>query len=83
MIMIINFIFNFTNFCIVICFFFAELLTSGILFLIAVNAELIAKPAILGILPSTSVILALKSVFNQVTNVKNFLVYFSDFIFKI
>ena len=83
MIVIINFIFNFTNFCIVIYFFFAKLLTSGILFLIAVNAKLIAKPAILGILPSTSVILALKSVFHQFTNVINFLVFFRDFIFKI
>ena len=30
----------------------------------AVNAELVAKPLILGILPSTSLILALKSVFS-------------------
>ena len=60
--MIINFIFNFTNLCIVICFF-TKLLTSGILFSTAVNAELVAKPVILGILPSISVTLALKSVF--------------------
>ena len=43
--------------------FVIKLLTSGILFSATVNAELVAKPVILGILPSTSVILALKSVF--------------------
>ena len=62
MIMIINLIFNFTNFFIVICLF-TKLLTSGILFSTAVNAELVPKPVILGILPSVSVILTLKSVF--------------------
>ena len=60
--MIINFIFNFTNLCIVICLF-TKLLTSGILLSTAVNAELVAKPLILSILPSISVTLALKSVF--------------------
>ena len=40
-----------------------KLLTSGILFSAAVNAELVAKPVILGTLPSNSVILAFKSVF--------------------
>ena len=44
-------------------FFFTQLLTSGILFLTAVNAELVANSVILGILPFPSVILALKSVF--------------------
>ena len=44
-------------------FSFTKLLTSGILFLTAVNAELVAKPVMLGILPSSSVTLALKSVF--------------------
>ena len=39
-----------------------KLLTSGILFSTAVNAELVAKPVILGILPSISVFLAFKSV---------------------
>ena len=61
--MTINLIFNFTNFCIIICFFFTKLLTPGILFSAAVNAELIARPVILGLLPSISVILAFKSVF--------------------
>ena len=43
--------------------FFTKLLTSGILFSTAVNAELVARPVILGIFPSISVILAFKSVF--------------------
>ena len=43
--------------------FVTKLLTSGILFSTVVNAELVARPAILGILPSTSVILESKSVF--------------------
>ena len=43
--------------------FFTKLLRSGILFLTACNDELVAKPVILGILPSTSVILELKSAF--------------------
>ena len=61
MIMIINPIFNFAKFRIII--FFTRLITSGILFLTAVNAESVARPAILGILPSISVILAFKSEF--------------------
>ena len=40
-------------------FFLTKLLTLGILFLTAVNAALVAKPPILGILLSISVILAL------------------------
>ena len=40
-----------------------KLLTFGILFSTAVNAELKVKPLILGVLPSISVILAFKSVF--------------------
>ena len=40
-----------------------RLLTSGILFSTAVNAAVVANPAILGILPSISVILTLKIVF--------------------
>ena len=56
MIMIIDVLFNFTNFCAIICFFLTKLLT-GILFSTAVNAELVAKPLILGILHFISVIL--------------------------
>ena len=44
-------------------FFFTRLLISGILFSTAVNSEIVAKPLILGILSSTSLILELKSVF--------------------
>ena len=43
--------------------FVTKLVTSGILFSSAVNAELVARPLILVILPSTSVILESKSVF--------------------
>ena len=39
--------------------FFTKLLTSVILFSTIVNAELVARPVILGILPSISVILEL------------------------
>ena len=42
--------------------FFTRLLTLEILFSTAINAELVAKPVILGILFSISVILAFKSV---------------------
>ena len=83
MIVIINFTFTFTNFCVIV-FLLTKLLTFRILFSTAVNAELVAKPLLLGILPSTSLILELKSVFfNQVTNVRNFFVYLTDFFFKI
>ena len=60
--MISSFYFNFTNFCVKISFFIKPL-TSGILFSTGVNAEVVAKPLIIGILPSTSLILKLKSVF--------------------
>ena len=43
--------------------FLTKLQTSGILFSTACNTELVAKPLILGILPSISVILAFKAVF--------------------
>ena len=57
MIMIINLIFNFT---IILCYsllFLTKLLTFGILFSIAVNAELMANPVIQGILFSISVVI--------------------------
>ena len=57
MIMIINLLFNFTNFYVIV-FFLTKPLTLVILFSTAVNATLVAKPQ-----PSTSVILELKSVF--------------------
>ena len=55
MIMIKNFLFNFSNFCVTL----GILPTFGILFSTAVNAIVVAKPVILGILFSNSVILAL------------------------
>ena len=58
MIMISDFLLNFTNFCVIICFL-TKLLTSDILFSTAVNAELISKPIILAILLSISLILEL------------------------
>ena len=57
MIMMSKLLFNFTNFCVVICFFFlTKLPTVGILFSTAGNATFVAKPLIRGILFSTSVI---------------------------
>ena len=58
MIIIIRFIFNFCNFS-VIMYFLTKLVTSGILFSIAVNAVFAAKLLISGILASISVILVL------------------------
>ena len=60
--MITNLLFNFTNFCVIV-YFLNKPLTLGILFLTVGSAELVAKPLILGILPSILVILELKSVF--------------------
>ena len=62
MIMITNLIFNFTKF-VLWSDFVTILLTFGILFSTAVDAELVANPVILGILFSISVILAFKSLF--------------------
>ena len=54
-----NFIFNFTDFCVIIIFS-TKLLKSGILFSTAVRAAVEAKLVILVISPLTSFILALK-----------------------
>ena len=65
MIMIsINFIFNFTNFCVIVSFFLTKLITLGILFSTEVRAVIlvVAKLVILGILFLTSFILALRAV---------------------
>ena len=56
--MISKFLFNVTIFCKIICFL-TKLLISGILFTTAVNAELVAKLLMLGILFSISLILTL------------------------
>ena len=60
--MISKFFFSSTNFCVVV-YFFNKLPTSGILFSTAVNAEVVAKPLILGISRSISVNKALLSNF--------------------
>ena len=44
-----DFIFNFTNFCVIVSFFLTKLLTLGILFSTAVRAVLVAKLVTLGI----------------------------------
>ena len=54
MIIIIQFIFNVSNFSIVVCFFLTKLLMS-VLFSTVVNAVFVAKLLILGILFSTTV----------------------------
>ena len=61
MTMISNFLFNFTNFCIIdSCL--SKLLTLGILFSTAVRAEIVAKLIILSNLFLTSFILMLKAI---------------------
>ena len=54
-----NFIFNFTNFYVIVSFL-TKLLTLGILFPTAVRAVVVAKLVILGISPLTPFILALR-----------------------
>ena len=60
MIMISNFLFSFTTFCVIVSFL-TKLLTLGILFSAAVRAVAVAKLVILGILPLNSFILALRA----------------------
>ena len=62
MIMISNFLFSFTNFCVIVRFFLTKLLTLGVLLLTKVRAVVVAKLVILGISVLTSFILALKVV---------------------
>ena len=59
MIMISNFHFNSTNFCVIVSLFLTKLLTLGILFSTAVRAVVLAKLVMLGISPLTSFIVAL------------------------
>ena len=71
----VSFFFNFSNFCAIICFL-TKLLTLSISSSAAVNAEFVAKPVILGILFSISVILALQSNFltsRATTSIRSFL----------
>ena len=57
-----NFIFNFTNICVIASFFLTKSPTLGILCSTSVRAVVVAKLVILGILLLTSFILALKTV---------------------
>ena len=57
-----TFIFNLTNFCVIVSFFLTKLPILGILYSTAVRAVVVAKLVILGILPLTSFILALRVV---------------------
>ena len=61
MTMVNNFLFNFSNCCVIVSFF-TKLLTLGILFSTALRAVLVARLVILGISPLTSFILALRVV---------------------
>ena len=54
-----NFLFNFTNFCVIVSFL-TKLLTLGILFSITVRPVVVAKLVMLGILFLTSFNLALR-----------------------
>ena len=56
-----NFIFTFTNFCVIASFFLAKLLTLGILFSTVVRAVVVAKLVILGISSLTSFMLVLRA----------------------
>ena len=58
--MISNFLFNFTNFCVIVSFL-TKLVTLDILSSTAVRALVVAKLVILGISPLTSFILALRA----------------------
>ena len=62
MVMIINFTFSFANVCIMVCFL-NKVMALGILLSTPINAELVAKPLILGIILSISVMLELEPVF--------------------
>ena len=55
-----NFIFSFTNFCVIVSFFFTKLLKLGILLSIAVRTIVIGKLVTLGISPLISFILELR-----------------------
>ena len=61
MTMVNNFLFNFSNCCVIVSFF-TKLLTLGILFSTALRAVLVARLVILGISPLTLFILALRAV---------------------
>ena len=57
-----NFIFNFTDFCVIVSFFLTKLITLGVLFSTVLRGVIVDKLVILGILFLTSFILALRVV---------------------
>ena len=57
-----NFIFNFTNFCVIVSYFLIKLLTVGILVSTSVRELVVAKLVIVGISFLASFILALRVV---------------------
>ena len=80
MIMISNSLFNFSNFCIIICFFLT-IVVLGILILTVAKTEFVAKPLILFILPSVSVMVALQSVFLTKPLVSGILFLFLNYLY--
>ena len=62
MTMVSNFLFNFTNFCVIVSFFLTKLLTLHILFSTAIKALVVTKLVIHGISLLTSFISALRVV---------------------
>ena len=72
-----NFIFNFTNFCVIVSFL-TKLLTLDILFSVAVRAVVIAKFVILGTSPLTSFILELRELTFLTTSSFTIVVYLNQ-----
>ena len=68
MIMIIEFIFDFCNFNVIVCFFKTKLLTLCVLFSAVVNAVFVAKLLISGILLSNSVSFVFLKKISHITN---------------
>ena len=72
-----NFIFNFTNFCVIVSFL-TKLLTLDILFSVAVRAVVIAKFVTLGTSPLTSFILELRELTFLTTSSFTIVVYLNQ-----
>ena len=73
MIMISKFLFNFSNFYVITCFFLTMLLVLGILSSTAVNVAFVAKspiPDILHYFDNFRIVICL---FNKTTSIRNFL----------
>ena len=81
MTMIIDFTFSFTNFCVMVCFL-TKLLTFGILFSTAVNAELVETSNTRYVTLYLGNFRIEICFFNQVTNIRNFVIRATDFFSK-